>query len=223
MAAFRAVLTAALLCGIAAPQHLVSVATQDGARVYGVLYGKGNRAVVLVPGGRFNKESWKKQALQLAAAGFRTLAINYRGEGPSNADVSRRSMGGPRHLDVLGALHCLRRTGARSVSVVGASMGGDYAAEAAEAEPAAINRIVLLASGAYTPLARMKGPKLFILARDDSNGVGPRLPDIRAQYGKALEPKQLIILDGSAHAQFLFDTEQGERVMREILRFLSAP
>lgn len=223
MAAFRAVLTAALLCGIAASQHLVSFATQDGAQVYGDVYGKGARAVVLVPGGRFNKESWEKQALELAAAGFRILAMNYRGEGPSNADVSRRSMDGPRHLDVLGAVHYLRRTGARSVSVVGASMGGDYAAEAAEAEPAAINRIVLLASGAYTPLARMKGPKLFILARDDSNGVGPRLPDIRAQYGKALEPKQLIILDGSAHAQFLFDTEQGERVMREILRFLSAP
>jgi hypothetical protein len=28
------------------------------------------------------------------------------------------------------------------------------------------------------------------------------------------------VLEGSAHAQFLFDTDQGERVMREILRFL---
>jgi hypothetical protein len=35
-------------------------------------------------------------------------------------------------------------------------------------------------------------------------------------------PKALIILDGSAHAQFLFQTDQGERVMREILHFLSA-
>lgn len=34
---------------------------------YGDLYGKGERAVALVPGGRFNKESWKKQALELAA------------------------------------------------------------------------------------------------------------------------------------------------------------
>ena len=29
-------------------------------------------------------------------------------------------------------------------------------------------------------------------------------------------------LDGSAHAQFLFQTEQGDRVMKEILRFLTA-
>ena len=44
-------------------------------------------------------------------------------------------------------------------------MGGDYAAEAAETEPAAIDRLVLLAFGAYTPLTKMKGPKLFTLAR----------------------------------------------------------
>ena len=100
--------------------------------------------------------------------------------------------------------------------------GGDYAAEAAETEPQEIDRLVLLASGAYTTLTRMKGRKLFIVARDDANADGPRLPRIRAQFEKALEPKELIILDGSAHAQFLFQTAQGERVMREIIRFLSA-
>jgi hypothetical protein len=31
----------------------------------------------------------------------------------------------------------------------------------------------------------------------------------------------LIILDGSAHAQFLFATDQKERLLREIVRFLS--
>jgi hypothetical protein len=30
------------------------------------------------------------------------------------------------------------------------------------------------------------------------------------------------MLEGSAHAQFLFQTDQAERVMNEILRFLSA-
>jgi hypothetical protein len=45
---------------------------------------------------------------------------------------------------------------------------------------------------------------------------------IRAQYEKAPNPKQLIILDGSAHAQFLFQTSQRRRTMLEILRFLSA-
>jgi hypothetical protein len=63
---------------------------------------------------------------------------------------------------------------------------------------------------------------LFIVARDDSNGSGPRLPGIRAQYERAPQPKQLIVLDGSAHAQFLFQTDQNARVIHEIVRFLSA-
>ena len=69
----------------------------------------------------------------------------------------------------------------------------------------------------------MKGRKLFILARDDSNADGPRLPRIREQYEKASEPKEMVILDGSAHAQFIFETDQGNRLMSEILKFLSEP
>jgi hypothetical protein len=60
------------------------------------------------------------------------------------------------------------------------------------------------------------------VARDDANADGPRLPRIREQYERAPQPKELIVVDGSAHAQYLFQTDQGERVMREILRFLSA-
>ena len=72
------------------------------------------------------------------------------------------------------------------------------------------------------PAYQLKSPALFIVARDDASGDGPRLPGIRKQYEKAHEPKELVILEGSAHAQFLFQTDQADRVMREILRFLSA-
>ena len=208
------------LAGFATAQQSVSLPTQDGGLIYGDVYGSGDRAVVLTHGGRFNRASWAEQAPAIVAAGFRALAIDFRGEGHSRGATPGNPEEG-RRFDVLGAVHYLRKTGAKSVSVVGASMGGDYAAEAAETEPAAIDRLVLLASGAYTTLTKMKGPKLFILARDDSNDDGPRLPKIRARYEKASDPKTLIIVDGSAHAQFLFQTDQGERVMREILRFLS--
>jgi pimeloyl-ACP methyl ester carboxylesterase len=216
----RTILAAVALAGLAAAQESVSFSTQDGGLIYADLYGKGDNAVVLAHGGRFQKDGWAEQARTLAAARFRVLAIDFRGEGQSHGGTSSEE---DRRLDVLGAVHYLRRTGAKTVSVVGASMGGDYAAEAAETEPAAIDRLVLLASGAYTTLSKMKGPKLFILARDDANDDGLRLPKIRARYEKALDPKELIILDGSAHAQFLFQTDQGERLMREILRFLSKP
>ena len=221
MAILRAILPALLLTRAAA-QQVVSFPTADGGLIYADSYGRGGRAVVLAHGGRFQRQSWKPQAQSLAAAGFRALAIDFRGEGQSHGADGRPPDEG-RRLDILAAVHYLRSTGAHFVGVIGASMGGDYAAEAAEVEPATIDRLVLLASGAYTPLATMKGPKLFILARDDANAGGPRLPKIRAQFERALDPKELILLDGSAHAQFLFATDQAERLMREILRFLSAP
>ena len=83
--------------------------------------------------------------------------------------------------------------------------------------------MVLLGAAPNGPADKLKSSTLFIVARDDANADGPRLPKIRAQYEKAPKPQELIILDGSAHAQFLFRTSQGERVMREMLRFLSAP
>ncbi len=58
----KAIATALFLAGIAAAQEHVSFPTQDGGLVYADVYGKGDRGVVLAHGGRFNKESWEKQA-----------------------------------------------------------------------------------------------------------------------------------------------------------------
>src|SRR5258706_16413228 len=118
----------------------------------------------------------------------------------------------------------MRKAGAKTVSVVGGSMGGGAAADASmDAEPGEIDRLVLLAAWTDRPAEKMKGRKLFIVARDDANDDGLRLPKIWANYEKAVGPKELVILDGSAHAQYLFATDQGERLMREILRFLVEP
>lgn len=223
MLGFRVMLGATVLVGLAAAQQSTSFPTRDGGLIFADTYGKGDRGIVLAHGGRFDRKSWDKQAKILAEAGFRVVAIDFRGEGESRGGVQSRSLEDGRPLDILAAVDYLRKAGAKSVSVVGASMGGDYAAEAAEAEPKAIDRLVLLGSGEYTPLTHMKGRKLFLVARDDANSDGPRLPRIRAQYAKALDPKELIVVDGSAHAQFLFETDQGARVMQEILRFLRAP
>ena len=70
--------------------------------------------------------------------------------------------------------------------------------------PGEIDRVVLLAHGAYGPPEKLVGRKLFVVTREDANAAGLRLPRIQAQYDKAPEPKELIILEGSAHAQFVF-------------------
>ena len=218
----KAILAGLVLTGLASAQTHVSFPTQDGGLVYADLYGQGDRCVVLAHGGRFNKESWEKQARVLAQAGFRVLTIDFRGYGASRGPGQSDPLSAPLHLDILAAVRYLRRNGAKTVSVVGASMGGSAAGDASiVSAPGEIDRLVLGAAP-NLPAEKLKPPVLFIVARDDASADGPRLPGIRAQFEKAPQPKELIILDGSAHAQYLFETDQGERVMREILRFLSA-
>jgi pimeloyl-ACP methyl ester carboxylesterase len=214
---------ALLLASQAAAQTTVSFPTEDGGVVYADIYGEGDRAVVLVHGGQFNKESWQKQAHALAELKFQVLALDLRGYGKSRGPGDADSMDAPLYQDVLAAVRYLRKSGAKTVSVVGASMGGWAAGDAAIAsKPGEIDRVVFLGSAPSRSADKLKCPSLFIVARDDASEDGPRLPGIRAQYEKAPQPKELIILDGSAHAQFLFQTDQADRVMREIIRFLSA-
>jgi alpha-beta hydrolase superfamily lysophospholipase len=224
MQSLRTIIASLLLTGVAAAQEHVSFPTEDKGLVHADLYGKkGDKAVVLAHGGRFNKESWKKQAAALEKEGFRVLAINFRGYGESKGPGDSDVLSAPLYFDVLAAVRYLRNEGAKTVSVVGGSMGGGAAGKASvEAKEGEIDRLVFLGSGGSDDHPeKMKGRKLFIIARDDRSGDGPRLPKVREHYEKATEPKELIILEGSAHAQFLFETDQAERVMKEILRFLS--
>ena len=213
-----------MLTKLVAAQQTISTPTQDGGRICADLYGKGDRAIVLAHGGRFNKESWRDQAHTLVSGGFEVLAIDFRGfgcsSGPGQADFDNA----PFENDVLAAVRYLKTHGARTVSVVGGSFGGGAAGDASiKSAPGEIDRIVFLGAAPNLSAEKLKSRALFIVARDDANDAGLRLPGIRAQYEKAPQPKELIVLDGSAHAQFLFQTDQSDRIMREILRFLSMP
>lgn len=223
MRSFVAILLALVASLIASAQTTVSFPTQDGGLVFADLYGSGDKGIVLAHGGQFNKESWAKQARMLEGAGFRVLAIDFRGYGKSHGPGDRDPEDAPLHLDVLAAVHYLHDHGAKSVSVIGGSMGGSAAGDASiESQPGEIDRVVLLGAAPNEPAEKLRSASLYIVTRDDTSGDGPRLPKIRQQYDRSPQPKKLTILEGSAHAQWIFQTDQGERVMREILEFLSA-
>lgn len=200
----------------------ISFSTEDQGIIYADIYGEGSRGVVLAHGGQFNKESWLPQAQFLAKAGFRVLAFDFRGFGHSHGPGDSDLYTAPMKLDVLAAVRYLRSRGAKTVAVVGASFGGDAAVDACIAsQPGEINRLLLLAAEPNSPADKINVPLLVIVARDDVSGSGPRLPRIRRWFDKAPQPKQLLIVNGSAHAQFLFQSDQVDRIMGEILRFLS--
>ena len=208
-------------------QTPISVRAADGGMVSADVYGSGDRGVVLAHGGRFDRTSWREQAEEIAAAGFRVVAIDFRAAVEARAGRETSCLYDEHCLatDVLAAVRYLRETGATRVALVGASLGGGAAAQAAADAPAGeIDRVVLLAHMPIGTPERMGGRKLFIVARHDTgSGDVPRLPGIRAQYQRAPGPKELVILDGSAHAQLIFRTDEGTRLMREIVRFLTEP
>lgn len=205
----------------AAAQQHVSFPTDDGGLIAADVYGKGNRGLVLAHGGRFTKESWSKQARTFADAGFRVVAIDFRGHGQSK----RSGKNDPAHFDVLAAVRYLRKNGAKTVSIVGGSFGGGAGADAAViAKAGEIDRLVMLGvgQGNFRP-EKITCRKLLITTREDTSGSGLRLPGILDSFKRMPEPKKLVVLEGSAHAQFMFESDLAERVMREILEFLAAP
>ena len=224
MLAVRIVLLALALTVAAPAQQRISFPTDDGGQVCADLYGNGSNAVVLAHGGQFNKESWHDQALSIASAGFEVLAIDFRGFGCSKGPGQEDFFKAPFEKDVIAAVRYLKAHGVKKVSVVGGSFGGAAAGDASiKSAPGEIDRVVFLGAAPNLPADGLKSRSLFIVAREDSEGGGSRrLPGIRAQYEKAPQPKELIVLDGSAHAQFLFQSDQSARVMHEILRFLTA-
>ena len=125
----RLFLAALLLPGLAVAQQHVFFPTQDGGVVYADLYGKSERGLILAHGGRFTKESWKDQVPAFVNAGFCVLAIDFRGRGQSRGPQSKSGEDGAEY-DVLAAVRYLHKTGAKTVSIVGASFGGEAAADA---------------------------------------------------------------------------------------------
>lgn len=218
-------LTVTLLAVPLAAQRQVFIPVVDRAsgkttQIASDLYGNGSRALLLLHGGRFNKESWKDQAPVFARAGFLVLAINFRGD-HANPDGSPGSYGTDEEnaADVLAAVAWLHQNGAKSISAIGGSLGGDAVGNA-DAQSGVFDKMVFLGSEGGDHPEKLRGRKLYIVARDDASGSGLRLPSITRHYEQSPEPHQLIVLNGSAHAQFIFTTSNGSHLMRILLDFL---
>ncbi len=206
------------------PQR-VSVPVADAALPADV-YGQGLEGVVLVAhGGYSTRESWAEEAQLLANSGFRVLVLETRGAIAFRAGRETDCLYDAHCIaqDIVAAVRRLRSDGARSVAVIAGSAGGGAAAQASIDAPGLVDRLILLAPMSIDTPERATGSKLVIVARDDLGPEGrPRLADIREQYDRTPDPKELLILDGSAHGQRIFWTDQDEALRRAIIQFLRA-
>ncbi len=189
----------------------VSFETSDGGTIFANLYGEGDHTVILAHGAVFNKESW--HALAMRKAGLQVLSIDFRGYGKSKAGRKGRNLS----LDVLAGVSYLKANGAKRVSILGGSMGGGAAGEAASTlEGGEIHKLMLLAHAPVSSPKKLTGNKLFVVSEGD------RIPrSVKDQFKRAPEPKRLEILEGDAHPQHIFKTRQAGALMPLILDFLA--
>jgi pimeloyl-ACP methyl ester carboxylesterase len=192
----------------------VSFPTADGGMIDADLYGQGSYGVVFAHGAIFNKESWEPLAKRIAALGYRALAIDFRGYGKSKKGSNTPGL----DQDVLAAVRWLHKQGITTVSVVGASMGGGASAKAAtEVKPGEINKLVLLSPVPIKNPEQIKAASiLFIASRNEALA-----PKIRKQFKRAPQPKQIVLLDGNAHAQNIFATKEAQKLSDTIIQFLT--
>src|SRR5437870_4487301 len=194
-----AILPCLLACGALAGEapRQMSFATADGGTVFADVYGEGGRdGVVLAHGSAFDKESWRPLAEQLAAKGYRVLAIDFRGWGKSTAGSAKDAL----FEDVLAAVRYLRRGGAARVSVIGGSMGGGAAAEATARAPGEIERLVLLSPASGSAPARISGGKLVAASANEPAGGRIKAPASTGAAAHAPRRTRLVTPDATVRS-----------------------
>jgi pimeloyl-ACP methyl ester carboxylesterase len=177
--------------------------TSDGVRLDGAIVGSGPVGAVLIHEYPGPMCGWWPYAAYLSRHGVRALLFDLRCFGESDCKTGR----GHATTDVAAAMKALRDDGARSVALVGASMGGAIAVVAgAQLDPAAVvdlsgerDTSALtpgIAANAGAAAHNLTAPSLFVVARQDQYvPVG----DMRAVYERAAaRDKRLVVLPSEA-------------------------
>lgn len=164
-----------------------------------IVRGEGGYGVVLSHGAAYDAASWDDQAGEIAENGFVTLSVE---------DTSTESV-------TAAAEYLADERGVEGVALVGASAGTSGVFGAAEENPDITDQIIVLSgSGDVSGLGEV--PKLFVA----SEGEG--LADTAREMAEEApgSENEALILPGSAHAQAIFDTGQGGRLLETMIERL---
>jgi pimeloyl-ACP methyl ester carboxylesterase len=161
--------------------------------------GAPDKAVIFVPGAVFDKESWSFLAERLQGLNVASLALD--GKTP----------------DAVGAsIAVLKQKGFKRILLVGGSMGGAAILDALKTDSdESIAGLILLAPAGGRPVTSAQIDKLFIVAKGD--GLYAFAKDV---YARSSDPKTFAEIEGSAHAQHLFNTAHREELIGLIVDFV---
>jgi hypothetical protein len=161
-----------------------------------LVWGDGERGVVLSHGAAYDAASWKPQAREIAKNDGAVLAV----EETSKASIEAA------------ANYLKEERGAKSITLIGASAGGGPVLEAAGSSDVADGVILLSSTGDVSNLGDY--PKLFVASEGESMSSQVRQMAKDAPGGK----NEALILSGDAHAQAIFDGDQGDKLLQAIIK-----
>jgi len=164
-----------------------------------LLWGEGDYGVVMAHGASYDAASWEDQARQISANGIVALAPE---------DTSPESL-------MTSIAYLKEERGIGNVALIGASAGGSAVLRAAEQNPRAANQLMILsATGNVSGLG--PEPKLFVASE-----VEGLAEEVRRMAEEAPgDQNEAFILSDDAHAQAIFQTEEGDLLMQKILKRL---
>jgi pimeloyl-ACP methyl ester carboxylesterase len=170
-----------------------------GGKLVGVVFGKGSTGVVLSHMSDGDVCAWMPYARTLANGGYQTIVYYFHGFGLSYGG-SGSSLDG----DVLAAAGYLRSHGAKTIALVGASMGASATvAAAAELKPGPAVVVSLSAPKAYQSADAIDAAKQLTVPVLFAAGVGDGefADDAQALYDAtpATTNRTLLIAPSSSH------------------------
>jgi pimeloyl-ACP methyl ester carboxylesterase len=201
------------------------VRTADGVRLYMVEAGSGKTTVVLAHGGSGDIcDTPLRFATELVAAGYRVIALDFRGAGRSDSSSAHRLAFG---RDFAAAVDHARATGAERVFLVGHSRGGaaivqNTSSVRVEGRISVSGMRLWRGYGINHPreVARIRAPFLYVGARNDRRSPLKEVLRIFRRIGAA--DKRTAFYPGSQHGWQLVEWPRyGARVRALMLRWLS--
>jgi pimeloyl-ACP methyl ester carboxylesterase len=164
-----------------------------------IVWGEGNRGVVLAHGASYDAGSWEPQGRELGANGVVAVAVEDTTPGSLRSAID----------------YLKKERGVERVALIGASAGTGPVLQVAGENPEEVSQIILL-SGIGDVSGLGEYPKLFVASEGEE--IAER---VRRMADEAPgDQNEALILPGEAHAQAIFQAEEGRRLMRVILERL---
>jgi len=191
----------------------VSFKTADNALIFANFQQRGTHAVLLAHGAIFNKESWGDFEQKMLDENFTVLAIDFRGYNKSTQGDRPQAL----YEDILAGIAFLAgQPQIKKVTVLGASMGGAAAAKASVySKSKMIDQLILLSPARIYKPELLKGRLLFIASKGEY-----LVEKLLSAFSRSPNPKELLLIEGKAHAQHIFNSTETEVLTSSIIKFL---